>query len=139
MAGVAVMVVGVIAMPAHRFATLDVAPLPPEEQQTSRGQPLAVHSASTIIIRVPSATQAPPGIPDAGSSAQLVRASAVEPDVFEPLSLPDRKMGYGGISPHRQAAKVKTAQKQPPFAGYATGPSNGTWLFPANVNSGANS
>jgi type II secretory pathway predicted ATPase ExeA len=138
-AGVAVMVVGVIAMPAHRFATLGVAPLSPEEQQTSRGQPLAGHSASTIAIRLPSATQAPAGILVPGSSAQLVSASAVEPDVFEPLSLPDRKMGYGGIGLHRQAAKVKTAQKQPPFTGYATGSTNGTWLFPANINSGANS
>jgi hypothetical protein len=141
MAGVAAIVVGVIAMPALRLGTLGVAPAAPEEQQTSRGQPLGVHSASTIAIRLPSAIQAPPGIPDAGSSAQLVAASEVAPDIFEPrpLSLPDRRIGYGRTGLQRPAAKAKIAQKQRPFTGYATGPSNGTWLFPANINSGANS
>jgi hypothetical protein len=138
-AGVAAMMVCVIAMPAHRLGTLGVSSVSPEEQQTSRGQHLAMDSALTIVIRLPSAIQAAPGISVPGSSAPLVTVSAGAPDVFEPRSLPDRQIGYGGTGPHRPAAKVKTAQKQPPSTGYATGSTNGTWLFPANINSGANS
>jgi hypothetical protein len=138
MAGVAAMVIGVTAMPAYKLATVGVARVSPVEQPIPLGKPLATDSASMVVIRLPPATQAPSGISEPGSSTQLITASAVAPDLFEPRSFPSRQIGYGGTDLHRPA-KVKTAQKQLPFTGYTTGSTNGTWLFPANVNSGANS
>jgi hypothetical protein len=134
----AVMVVGLVAVPTHRLTAPLVARVTAEPQETALKQPLSVDRASTIVVRLPAAAISMLNSSDPDSlTAPIVTGAAVALDLPSRPSFPILRSAprrrHVSLSPRQEPLEYNDP---PRVLRPATG---GTWLFQTNLTGGSNS